>query len=72
MRKAGRTEVKTGITAEMVRGTEAAQMEGETEQQMGGVEAGKGGEKGSAGEEVGVGVGTERREAKTEEKEITD
>lgn len=65
-REAGRTEVKTGITVEMVRGTEVAQMEGEAEQQMGGVEAGKGGRKGRAEEEAGVGVGKEEREAKTE------
>ncbi len=70
VRKAGRTEVKTGVTAEMVRGTEAAQMEGEAEQQMGGAEAGKGGEKGRAEGEVGV--GTDQREAKMEQKESTD
>lgn len=69
-RKAGRTEVKTGDTAEMMTGTEAAQMEGEAEQQMGGVEAGKGGRKGRAGEEVGVERG--EREAKTEQKGSTD
>lgn len=66
VREAGRTEVKTDITVEMVRGTEVAQMEGEAEQQMGGVEAGKGGRKGRADEEAGVGVGREEREAKTE------
>lgn len=69
-RKAGRTEVKSGVTVEMVRGTEVAQMEGEAEQQMGGVEAGKGGKKGRAEEEVGV--GRDEREAKTEQKESTD
>lgn len=57
-RKAGRTEVETGDTAEMERGSEVAQMGGEAEQQMGGVEAGKGERKG--------------REAKTEPKESTD
>lgn len=54
----------------MVRGTEVAQMEGEAEQQMGGVEAGKGGRKGRAGEEVRV--WREEREAKTEQTESTD
>lgn len=71
-RKAGRTEVKTGVTVEMVRGTEVAQMEGKAEQQMGGAEAGKDGETGRAGEEVGLGVGREEREAKTEQKEGID
>lgn len=71
-REAGRTEVKTGIAAEMVRGTEVAQMEGKAEQQMGGAEAGKGGKKGRAEEEVGVGVGIEETEAKKELKESTD
>lgn len=67
-REAGRTEVKTGITVEMVRGTEVTQMEGEAEQQMGGVEAEKGGRKRRAGEEaeVGAGVEKEEREVKTE------
>lgn len=65
-REAGRTEVKTGITVEMVRGTEVSQMEGEAEQQMGGVEAEKGGRKGRAEEEAGVGAGKEEREAKIE------
>lgn len=63
-RKAGRTEVKTGVTVEMGRGTEVAQMEGEAEQQMGGAEAGKSGRRGRAREEVGV--GREERGAKTE------
>lgn len=69
-RKAGRTEVKMGVTVELVRGTEVAQMEGRAEQQMGGAEAGKGGTKGRAEEEVGV--KREEREAKTEPKESTD
>lgn len=54
-REAGRTEVKTGITVEMVRETEVAQMEGKAGQQMGGTEAGKGRENGRAEEEAGVG-----------------
>lgn len=69
-REAGRTEVKTGVTVEMVRGTEVAQMEGRAEQQMRGAEAGRGGLKERAGEEVGV--GREEREAETEQKESTD
>lgn len=72
-REAGRTEVKTGVAVEMVRGTEVAQMEGKAEQRMGGAEAGKGGMKGRAGEEVGVGrEEREEREATTERKESTD
>lgn len=66
-REAGRTEVKTGITVEMVRETEVAQMEGKAGRQMGGIEAGKGGEKGRAEEEVGVGRG-ERSEERVERK----
>lgn len=69
-REAGRTEVKTGVAAEMVRGTEVAQMEGEGEQQMGGAEAGKGGKKGRAEGEVGV--GSDEREVKTEAKDSAD
>lgn len=71
-RETGRPEVKTDIRVEMVRGTEVAQMEGKAGQQMGGKEAGKGGKKGRAEEEVGVGVGREGREVKTELKEGTD
>lgn len=69
-REAGRTEVKTGVTAETGRRTEAAQMEGEAEQQMGGVEAGSGGRTGRAEEGAGVEVGAERgeREVKTEQR----
>lgn len=66
-REAGRREGETGVTAEMLRGTEAAQMEGEAEQQMGGAEAGRGGRKGMAWGKAGVG-----REAKTEPKQGTD
>lgn len=66
-REAGRTEVKTGVTVEMGRGTEVAQMEGEAEQQMGGAEAGRGGK---IGGEVGAGRG--ERGAKTERKGSTD
>lgn len=69
-REAGRTEVKTGVTAETVRGTEVAQMEGEAEQRMGGVEAGKGGRKERAWE--GAGAGREEREARTEGRESAD
>ena len=69
-REAGRTEVKTGITAEMGRGTEAAQMEREAEQQMGGAEAGRGGRKGRAGD--GAGAEREERGVKTERKGDTD
>lgn len=69
-REAGRKVVKTGVTVEMVRGTEVAQMEGRAEQQMRGAEAGRGGPKERAGE--GVGVGKEEREAETEQKESTD
>lgn len=65
-REAGRTEVKTGVTVEMVRGSEVAQKEGKAEQQMGGAEAEKGEKKGRAGDEVGVRVGREGRGAKTE------
>lgn len=70
VREAGRTEVKTGVAAEMVRRTEVAQMEGEAEQQMGGAEAGKG----EGRERAGEGAGAERGErgAKTERKENTD
>lgn len=71
--EAGRTEVKTGITAEVGRGTEVAQMEGATGLQMGGAEAGKGGrkEKG-AGVGAQAGVGGEERGAKTEQRGGTD
>lgn len=69
-REAGRKVVKTGVTVEMVRGTEVAQMEGRAEQQRRGAEAGRGGPKERAGE--GVGVGKEEREAETEQKESTD
>ncbi|KAF3843248.1 hypothetical protein F7725_002097 [Dissostichus mawsoni] len=69
-REAGRREGETGVTAEMLRGTEAAQMEGEAEQQMGGAEAGRGGRKGMAWGKAGV--GREGREAKTEPKQGTD
>lgn len=63
-REAGRTEVKTGVTVEMVRGTEAAQTEGRAEQQM------REGKKERAGE--GAGARGEEKEAKKEPKESTD
>lgn len=67
-REAGRTEVKTGVTAETGRGAEVAQMEGRADQQIGGAEAGKGGRT----ERAEVGVEREERKAQTELKESTD
>lgn len=69
-REAGRTEVKIGITVEMLRGTQVAQMEGKEEQQMGGVEAGKERKNGWAEGEAQVGV-REERVAMTEQREST-
>lgn len=46
VREVGMMEVKTNVTVEMVRGTEVAQKERETEQQTGGAGAERGGEKG--------------------------
>lgn len=81
-REAGRTEVKTGITAEVGRGTEVAQMEGTTELQMGVAETGKGGKTGRAGEGAGAGVGVgvgaqarvgrKERGVQSEQRESTD
>lgn len=63
--EAGRTEVQRGVTAEMLRGTDTAQMDGEAEQRLGGAGAGK-------GEEKEVGVGREEKVVQTEVKENTD
>lgn len=69
-REAGRTEVKTGVTAETGRGTEAAQMGGRAERQTRGAGAGRGGRR--KGAEGGVGAGRKERGARTEAEGSTD